>query len=280
MELGSFSAAARAAGVTPQATSRAVARLEHRLDVELFRRSTRSLEPTEAARVYHRECRALFERLDEVESRLGLAPAEVVRMSVPTSFGTEKVLPLLPDFRSQHPHIELEVDVSNRNVDFVKEGFDLAIRQGRPADGPLIVRNLGDHALALYASPDYLARRGQPGGLAELDSHDTVAFVMPSSGRVLPWLLTGHAKPYVPNSPLRVRHDIRGLSTMAAHGAGIVQTYRFIAAAAVARGELVEVNPAWGGRTRRFCLLYPRARRRSVQTLVRYLASHLAPARR
>ncbi len=164
-DLGSFTRAARAFGLTPQAVSRSVARLEQELDTALFRRTTRSLAATDAGqRYYEHAAQALSLLRAGADSMRGEreSPAGLVKISIPTTYGLHRLLPRLPEFARQNPRVELEVQISNRNVDFVRDGFDLAVRLGTIADQSLVARRLGTFELGVFASPAYLARRGRP----------------------------------------------------------------------------------------------------------------------
>ena len=110
-----------------------------------------------------------------------------VRLSVPTTYGHYRLPPLLQRFAMQYPRVQVELNITNRNVDLVAEGFDLAIRLGTLPDSGLAARKLEDAALCLVASPEYLRRAGAPRSLEELASHTCVPFVMPSTDRVAPW---------------------------------------------------------------------------------------------
>src|SRR6478752_4556047 len=160
-ETGSFTKAARAMSVTPQATSRSVARLEAALGATLFRRTTRSLAPTDAARHYYERCVRALSLLSDGERELGESGQGArgrVRISVPTTYGHHRLLPALAGFAERYPGVQVDVSVSNQNIDLVKDGFDLAIRRGKLHDKTLIARRLGDFPLGVYASSSYLAR--------------------------------------------------------------------------------------------------------------------------
>lgn len=261
-ELGSFSAAARRLGVTPQAASRAVLRLEETLGTTLFRRTTRSLTPTDAARVYHRTAKEALDLLARAESEVteqGAVRAGVVRLSAPTTFGHHRLLPSLAAFRARHPAVELEVHIGNRNVDFAREGFDLAVRLGRIREKGLVARKLGDFALGVYAAPAYLARRGTPRQPGQLADHTCIAFVMPSTGRVLPWAFVPAPRSWTPQAPIRCSDDALATLSLARAGLGLVQTYDFLVADEVERGLLVEVLREHRGASRAFSLIYPQA---------------------
>ncbi len=259
-ETGSFTKAARVLSVTPQATSRSVARLESVLGVTLFRRTTRSLAPTEAAHRYYDLCVQALSLLSTGERELASGKKAVegrVRISVPTTYGHHRLLPSLGTFRERYPGIRVEVNVSNQNIDFVRDGYDLAIRMGAIGDKTLVARKLGDFALGVYASPSYLARHGAPRTLSDLAEHTCVAFVMPSSGRVLPWSFLSPAKSFVPDAPYQCSDDVLGVITLARAGVGLVQVYDFLVEDDLARGALVEVLGSFRGTSRPFSLLYP-----------------------
>lgn len=260
-EAGSFSVAARQLGVTPQATSRAVARLEEVLGTTLFRRTTRKLAPTEAARRYYHHCSRALALLADGERALSHPEGEPrgdVRISVPTTYGHHRLLPSLAVFAERYPRIRVEVGISNGNADLVADGFDLAIRRAPVHDRTLVARSLGDFTVGVYASGEYLARRGTPRVPADLAAHECVSFVMPSSGRVLPWTFAGRVR-FAPQGRYRCADDVVGVVALARVGIGLVQVLEFLVAGDLARGSLVEVLAAHRGPARSFVLLYPKA---------------------
>lgn len=260
-EHGSFTAAARVLGITPQAVSKAVARLEQALAVPLFRRTTRHVVPTEAARRYYARSVEALGLLRLAESSLGqerASPRGVVRISVPTTYGHHAFLPSLGAFRDRHPEVEVEVEVANHNVDLVRDGFDMAIRLGTPRDASLVARSLGELPLGVFAAPAYLARYGQPRDVQDLERHTCIPFVIPSSGRVLPWSFrTGAWTPPLHGSH-RCREDVLGNVTLARAGVGLVHMFVLVVRDALVRSELVEVLKDERGPGRRFSLVYPR----------------------
>src|SRR5262245_28229625 len=142
-ELQSFTAAAQAAGRNPAAVSRSIARLEDRLGVRLFVRTTRRIHLTEGGRTYFEHCRKALNLMRSAESQLTgeqQAPSGLVRLSVASPYGHYRVLPLLPRFRARYPQVQIEIHLSNRNIDFTAEDFDLAIRGRTPPDSTLIAR--------------------------------------------------------------------------------------------------------------------------------------------
>lgn len=264
-ELGSFTAAALAAGVTPAAVSRSIGRLEERLGSRLFVRTTRSIRLTEGGRSYYEQCRQALTQLVEAEREVmgkQQDPSGTLRISIPTTYGHHRVLPLLPEFRRRYPQVQVDIHLSNRNIDFVGEGYDLAIRVRAQPDSGMIARHLEDAVLVVVATPDYLARQGTPETLDDLERHDCIQFELPSSGRRIPWLFTdsGKAREILTDGGYVCSDDVLGGVTLARHGAGLFQTYRFIIERELADGSLVEVLRPFGGCSRPFTLLYPHGR--------------------
>ncbi len=282
-ELESFTAAAAAAGVTPPAVSRTVARLEAKLGVRLLARTTRRVRLTDSGRAYHAQCRQALAQLGDAARLLGgeqAQPAGTVRISLPTSYGHHRVLPLLAEFRRLHPGVELELQLSNRNVDLIGEGFDLAVRGRTPPDSGLVARKLEDAELVIVGSPRYLRRHGKPRDVAALAQHECIHFVLPRTGQVVPWLLTmdGRVQERTLPGAIRCADDILGPVTLARHDAGLVQTYRFIVERDLAEGSLREVLPQYAGAARPFSLLYPAQRHMParVRAVIDFLVERLA----
>jgi DNA-binding transcriptional LysR family regulator len=189
-------------------------------------------------------------------------PSGTIRISAPTTYAHFRLLPLLPRFRAKYPLIKLEVHVSNRNVDFHEENFDLAIRfRGQP-DSTMVARHLEDAELVVIASPGYLKRAGVPRKLADLQQHECLQFDLPSSGRQIAWLFNddGHEKEILSVGNYRSAGDVLASVTLAKAGAGLFQTYRFIVEKDLAEGTLLEVLQAFGGRSRPVSLIYPQDR--------------------
>ncbi|MBC3372677.1 LysR family transcriptional regulator [Pseudomonas sp. SWRI92] len=264
-EAGSFTAAAQVAGVTPAAVSRSIFRLEERLGSRLFVRTTRSIRLTDAGRTYFEQCRQALTQLVEAQQEMMGAqsvPSGQLRISVPTTYGHHRILPLLPMFRALYPQVSVDIHLSNRNIDFVAEGYDLAIRVRAQPDSSMIARLLEDARLVVVAAPDYLRKAGTPQTLEDLDVHDCIQFELPSSGRRISWLFNveGKEREIVAQGSYCCSDDVLGGVTLAKHGAGLFQTYRFIVEQELADGQLVEVLAPFSGRSRPFTLLYPHGR--------------------
>lgn len=268
---GSFTDAAVALATTASVLSRAVTRLENRLGAQLLRRTTRQLNLTDAGRQYLEQARTAFTLLGDAEREVqGQADALKgrVRMSVPTTWGHFRLPALLAEFNRQYPAVKVELNIANRSVDLVAEGFDLAIRLGEFPDSGLVARKLADEPLCLVAAPAYLARAGTPRTLAELEGHACIPFIMPRNGRVAPWALRedGRDIDWAAPSAIQVSDDVLGVVSLAAAGAGICQSYDFIVRDHLADGRLVEVLPQLRGRSRPFSVLYAPHRRQSGAT--------------
>lgn len=285
-ELGSFTAAAESLGLTPASVSRSIKRLEERLGVRLFSRSTRRIRLTNEGELYWQECQRALEQIAEVERAITgnqKVPSGLLRISVGTLYANYRLLPLLPRFTKAYPQIDLELSISNKVVDFVEEGFDLAIRLGIPRDSRLIAHKLEDAPVGIFGTPDYLARRGVPATLEDLAAHDCIQFVLPSTGRPMPWIFKdreGKNIDFTFRSRLRVLDDALGCISWTSAGGGLFQIYHFIAEPAVQRGELVEVLQEHGGRSRQFSILYPQNRHLSarVRAFVDFMLSTLRQA--
>jgi DNA-binding transcriptional LysR family regulator len=258
----SFTLAAQAAGLNPAAVSRTIARLEDRLGVRLFVRSTRRIHLTDGGRTYFEHCRQALALMREAESRITgeqQAPSGLLRLSVASPYAHYRVLPLLPRFRARYPQVEFEVHMGNRNIDFTAEDFDLAIRGRTPPDSSLVARKLEDAELVLVAAPSYLARAGTPRSLEDLPHHECLQFLLPSTGQPIPWLFRRDGQDVEIDTPNSYRcvEDYLGPVTLARQGAGLLQTYRYVVQDDLAQGRLQELLPQAGGRSRPFSIIYP-----------------------
>lgn len=264
-ETGGFTSAALAAGVTPAAVSRSISRLEKRLGLRLFVRTTRSVRLTDAGRTYFAQCQQALAQLADAEREVmgqQALPSGTLRISVPTTYGHHRILPLLPGFRERFPDIRLHVHLSNRNIDFVEEGYDMAVRVRAQPDSTLIARHLEDADLVVVATRKYLKKAGTPRTLDDLAAHECIQFELPSSGRRISWLFkeNGKDREVFADSAYSCSDDVLGGVTLAKSDAGLFQTYRFVVEKELADGSLVEVLKPFAGRSRPYTLLYPDGR--------------------
>lgn len=262
VEQESFTATANVAGLTPAAVSRSIARLEVRLGVQLFVRTTRKISLTENGQAYYYTCRRAIEDIVETEYQIAAQqqhPSGTLRISLPTSYAHFRVLPLLAEFNIHYPDIKIDVHVSNQNVDFISENYDLVIRARAQKDSTFIARVLEDATMVVVASPLYLAKYGTPLSLANLSSHECIQFILPSNGQCVPWTFNVDEQPVMMMTQGRIHTsgDILASVTLAKHNAGLLQTYRFLVENDIKAGTLVEVLQPFAGISRPFSIIYP-----------------------
>lgn len=177
METGSFTVAAERLGTSSGQASKLVSRLENELGVRLLSRTTRAISPTEAGQAYFDRLRPLLEEFDNMDAAVrdkSGAPRGRLRLTVPLTFGTTEIVPGLNEFASKFPEIELDVSFSDRMVNLIDEGFDMAIRVGRADDSSMIVRKLCDVRIVIVGSQTYLKRRGEPKKPSDLAHFDCI----------------------------------------------------------------------------------------------------------
>jgi DNA-binding transcriptional LysR family regulator len=192
-EQGSFTAAARTLGAQKSSVSRMVAQLEAELGVALVRRTTRKVSLTDAGRRYLDGARRALATLEETRAEIMRAdrePEGLVRLTAPADIPGPLLAAPLAELARRHPRITLDVMLTNRRVDLIAEGVDLALRAGPIADSSLVVKRVGDDTVELYAAVGYLDRRGRPKRLADLAAHDCVLF-RAGPGMRARWTLTG-----------------------------------------------------------------------------------------
>ncbi|MEG1039588.1 MAG: LysR substrate-binding domain-containing protein [Pseudomonas sp.] len=283
-ETSSFTAAAAEAGVTPAAVSRSIARLEERLGVRLFVRTTRQVRLTDAGRRYFEQCRQALTQLVDAEREITgsqMEPSGLLRISMPTPYAHYRLLPRLALFRQRYPQVRIDVHVSNRNIDFADDGYDLAIRGRAPADSNLIARRLEEAELVVVATPEYLSRAGTPQtphDLDDLDDHECIQFQLPSSGRDSTWSfrIDGNTVEVPTHGSYTCLEDFLATVTLVKSGAGLMQAYRFTVQQELDSGQLQEVLRDYGGTSRPFMLIYPHARH--IPLRVRAMIDFLLPA--
>ncbi|UVE16666.1 LysR substrate-binding domain-containing protein [Pseudomonas sp. LS44] len=174
-ESGQFTAAAERLGLSSSHISRQVARLEERLQTRLFYRSTRKVALTEAGQTFLQHCQRLLDAREEAlraVSDLGSEPKGLLRMTCAVAYGERFIVPLVNQFMASHPQLRVEIELSNRTLDLVHEGLDLAIRLGRLQDSRLVAAHLAPRVMYLCAAPEYLERYGRPHSLSEVAQHN------------------------------------------------------------------------------------------------------------
>lgn len=174
---GGFSAAARALGVTPSAVSKTISRLEARLGVRLLNRTTRRLTPTADGDMLIARGRHILAELDEAEMQVTRSrgmPRGLLRLHTLVAFGLHSLPPVLPEFLRRYPEVQVEISISDRLVDLVEEGGDLAVRSGRLADSSLVARHICDSERVICAAPAYLRKHGTPRRPEDLLRHNCI----------------------------------------------------------------------------------------------------------
>lgn len=278
LDTGSFTAAADALGVTKQYVSRRVAALEALLGVRLLNRTTRRLQATELGVLLHDKATAILADLrdaQELVSAQGASLRGTLRVSAPMTFATLHLSHLLPLFMQQHPHINLEIDLNDRAVDLLAEGYDMSIRIGTLEDSSLIAKRLTDMQTILCASPGYLDKHGTPANLDELQHH---ACLLYGHSRHVEWRLREHGK----NKNLTVRGQMRAnngelIRDAAIAGMGIAYLPTFIIGQALESGALLPVLDQHWPAPAAVYAVYPQHRQsaRAVQVFSDFIKEHV-----
>ncbi|WP_236645629.1 LysR substrate-binding domain-containing protein [Pseudomonas sp. Ant30-3] len=263
--LGSYRAAARSLSISPSAISKSIQRLERHFGVSLFTRTTRSLTLTVEGRDIHERVLQLLRQAEEIEQVAKSArsePAGTLRIATSLPIGMHIIAPAITEFRKRHPKVLIDLRLSDRIVDLVEEGIDLAVRIGELSDSSLLSRKLLPYTLCCYASPDYLARCGTPRHPDELAEHETVNLRYQNSGQTLRWpfRIADKEIEIVPSSPVVVDASEAILAAMAA-GAGIGIAASFMAAARVKRQELVPILAEFAVQRDNITAIWPESRR-------------------
>lgn len=278
VEHRSFSGAADAIGLSKATVSKAIARLERQLGQSLFHRTSRRLALTEAARpLAERAARMLAEAraAEEAAHDAGTGTAGRIRVAAPLGFGIASVAPLIAQFLVQHPAVEIDLSLSDAQVDIVAEGFDVALRIADLPDSSLRSRRLCGVVAYTVAAPAYLAAHGTPRHPAELVAHRLLGYAN-STG---PWRFRRDGEADVaikPAGPLVTNSGEAMLPALLA-GLGIARLPGFIVGRELDRGTLVEVLPDWPSEPTGLNLLTPPSplRPARVEALIAFLAEHL-----
>ncbi|WP_079220474.1 LysR family transcriptional regulator [Stenotrophomonas maltophilia] len=247
VERNGFSAAAQALDMSTAGVTRQVAALEKRLSTRLLHRTTRRVSPTSAGAAYYAQCVRLLAEFDALEASIGaqaLEPSGMLRINAPVSWGIARLGPLLAGYRQRFPQVELDLALSDRLVDMVEEGYDVAIRITREPSPALIARRLGQARITLCAAPSYLAARGTPRTPQDLEQHDCLGYSYWASGNQWPLQGPGGETRMTVNSILQANNgDV--LREAAIAGMGVILQPDFLLEDALADGRLVRVLPEW-----------------------------------
>lgn len=263
--LGSFTAAARSLAISPSAVSKSIQRLEERLGVKVFTRTTRSLTLTSEGHALYERALNLLNEAEAIE-QVALAargePAGVIKVTCPQPIGVNLLAPLLPRFRERFPKVTLDLRLGDAISDLVEEGIDVAVRVGETADSRLIAKKLAVIRVCAFASPSYLKQHGVPLHPDQLAEHECINVRFQSSGQPLKWPFR------IGNRTLEILPDAKiivdssdAVANIAAHGGGVAVSPAYVAAPYVIRGELVPILKEYRSETREICALWPESRR-------------------
>ena len=278
VESNSFSGAAKALGRSKSAVSKLVAGLEDEMGARLLNRTTRRLSLTEAGLAFYEGAARALAAAEEAEAavtQLSTAPRGVLRVNAPMSFGVRHVAPALADFMAAYPELAVELDLNDRVVDLVEEGYDLAVRVVRLSDSSLIARRLAPSRFVLSAAPSYLARRGTPLEPEDLAGHDCLIYSYQTTGERWRFQGPGGTRQVRIAGRLRANNG-DALLGAALGGAGVALLPSFICGEAVRDGRLVQLMPDWNRRQDvEVCAVYPASRNLSpkVRVFIDFLAA-------
>ena len=246
LDAGSLAAAARRLRRSPPAVTRSLATLEQRVGMRLVERTTRRLSPTEAGQRLATQARQLLADYGDVVGKTNQqcdAPLRgLLRVTAPTLFGRWHVAPLVGSFLDAHPGIQIDLELTNRDLDLVAEGLDVAVRIGPLADSGLVVRRVGRVRAVAFASPDYLARRGRPRTPRDLMKHDIVFNSRRPSAIAWRFPLSGRDR-VVRLTPRLMVNDVETLLNAVRAGRGIGRTLSYQVADDFSSGTLVRLLP-------------------------------------
>jgi DNA-binding transcriptional LysR family regulator len=285
-EAASFALAAESMGLSRSAVGKAIGRLEGRLGVQLFHRTTRSLRLTDEGAAFYERCASAIADIHDAETSLDAVkqqPAGRVRISVPVLLGRHCIAPILVDLAAAHAQLELDVVFTDRQVDLLADGFDLVVRTGPMQDrDDLKVRRLGAQSMLLCAAPSYLRRQGIPVRLEDIASHAQLAYG--KGHRTVSWCFDdqGQHREIRPSGRLRF-NDLEAIAHAAASASGLAWLPSWLVAARLHSGELVEVLAGLRGPGFEVQAVWPLGRylpirvRTIIDALVRQVPARLDP---
>jgi DNA-binding transcriptional LysR family regulator len=275
VDRGGFAAAGRELGIPKSKLSRRVAELEQRLGVRLLQRTTRKLSLTEAGELYHRHAVAMREQAEAAEEAVAVVqnePRGTIRVTCPTTLAQTTVGPILPKFMQDHPHVRIDMIVTNRVIDLVQEGVDVALRVRASVDdsGSLVVKRLSPTYGLLVASPQLLARQGRPQTPDDLQKLSTVA-MSAADGRAS-WQLRGpNGREFtLQHKPCFTADDLLTLRYFVLDGTGMCVLPDYMCHRDIREGKLEEVLPGWAPPTAVIHAVFP-SRRGLVPAIRRFL---------
>jgi len=283
-EAGSFVAAAERLNLTNSAVGKAIARLEGRLNRQLFDRSGRRLAMTDAGDVFYKVCVRVLDELECAERLLSseqIEPSGRLRVDMPATFGRMHGMPALLAYAEKHPHVIPHVSFTDRFVDLVEDGLDVVIRIGGAESWPAALgyRHLGNEELVFCAAPGYLSKHGEPASLDELLTHDAVLYGR-ADGSASPWFIKDRSTPlarqHVEGRIVLGQAEAQVAAVEA--GFGIAQLATWVVEQQVREGRLAIILPAFATQGLPLHIVWQRSRQHApkVQTLIAHFAASLA----
>jgi DNA-binding transcriptional LysR family regulator len=271
----SFTLASKKMAISTAQVSRQVSALEKRLNIKLFYRTTRKVSLTEEGRVFYQHCRSVLDGLDAAEraiTNLQSKPQGKIKLTAPVAYGEKQILPLVNNFIKQYSDVEVSAYLSNRQVDIVEDGYDLAIRLGKLGDSTMMAKKLGKRTNYVCASPEYLDKQGIPHSISELNKHSCLLGTLDywhfrESGREKSLRVTGR---------LRYNNGY-SLTDAALKGLGIVQLPDYYVEQYIQSGELLTLLDNYRAPDEGIWAVYPQNRHLSpkIRLLVDYFAEQL-----
>ena len=256
----SFAGAAERMGISASAVGKSVARLEEKLSVRLFNRSTRRISLTDEGQLFFERCQNIVAQLEEAEQelvRISAVPRGKLRITAP-AIGYRILLPHLPEFRQRYPQVELDLDFSDRMVDVIDEGFDIAIRSGELSSSQMMSRRLGPFRFAIVGSPLYFAQHAAPQIPQHLQHHACLRYRFPGTGQWQEWATNS---PSPPELPLALSsNNLESILQAALQGLGLAYVPEFIVRNYVASGELISVLETHLKEGGKFSVVWPSSR--------------------
>ena len=279
VDSGSFTGAAKYLGLPKSTISRKITQLEERLGVRLLQRTTRSLNLTDTGTVYYNQCSRILSEIEEANlavTQMQTTPTGTLRLTAPVLFGSAVLASLVSEFIEHHPQLNVELLLSDQQLDLIQDGIDIAFRVGQLEDSSLIGRYLGDVRGILCASPEYLAQHPAPTHPEELQKHQLLnTFQWPQ------WTVQGPDDKEI-TIPVKARitvNDFASLFTLTVAGSGIAALPMIIAAPAIRAGALIPVLTDWPFESAAIHALYPSNRHLSakVRSFIDFFMSRVRP---
>jgi DNA-binding transcriptional LysR family regulator len=263
VELGSITAGGRDLRLTPAVASNRIKELERRLDVRLFNRTTRKLSPTDVGQTFYEHARQVVQTIEDAEAAISgysHTPHGTVQVTAPLGVGKRLVAPLIPEFVDMYPDVSVRLRLSDRKVDLLEDGLDVALFIGQPPDSNLKLRKIMDTPRILCAAPSYLEKRGVPQAPDDLHRHNCLLLRYPRSPEWFWTLSTSEGPKRMDVSGSYDSDDGDVLTGWACAGRGIINKPRFDVVEHLRNGDLVEVLPETPPEPAMFGCLYPHRR--------------------